>query len=55
MESRYTTLVHPWGCALGQPVMQALALAYEGNICCPTRESNKRPTHRFVSGLQTLF
>jgi len=24
---------HPWGCALGQPVRQASALACEGSVC----------------------
>ena len=35
MVSRNTTLVPFLGCALGQPVRQASALACEGSVCHP--------------------
>ena len=41
MVSCNTTLVLPWGCALGQPVRQASALACEGSVCHPKGERKK--------------
>ena len=36
----------PWGCALGQPVMQASALACEGSVCHPKEKERERKKDR---------
>ena len=55
MVSCNTTLVPPWGCAVGQHVRQASALACEGRMCHPKKRKREDQRTTTVPRNRVLF